>query len=175
MCFTFLHTGRGGGGCTRYSCMTIIEIRPTHLFYYAGTEQVGFSPTRQTLLAPSSKRREVFGESHDGWTLSMLTSLHVSVGWSPYLDILEDFLRAWVELLRVVVDLGNVLRVFHGTVQILVELPADVRHEPHGTPVHLLPRLRCYLKTVSVSAAAKTAEGNKARGGGYSCNAWLYP
>ena len=29
-------------------------------------EHVGFSPTRQTLLAPSAKRREVFGESHKG-------------------------------------------------------------------------------------------------------------
>ena len=27
---------------------------------------VGFSPTRQTLLASSAKRREVFGESHEG-------------------------------------------------------------------------------------------------------------
>ena len=27
-------------------------------------EHVRFSPTRQTLLAPSAKRREVFGESH---------------------------------------------------------------------------------------------------------------
>ena len=29
-------------------------------------EHVGFSPTRQILLAPSAKRREVFGESHEG-------------------------------------------------------------------------------------------------------------
>ena len=29
-------------------------------------EHVGFSPTRQTLLAPSAKRREVSGESHGG-------------------------------------------------------------------------------------------------------------
>ena len=41
-----------------------IAIRPSHP-YYAGTEHVGFSPTRQTLLAPSAKRREVFGESHE--------------------------------------------------------------------------------------------------------------
>ena len=32
----------------------------------AGTEHVGFSPTRQTLLEPSVKRREVFDESHEG-------------------------------------------------------------------------------------------------------------
>ena len=38
--------------------------RSSHL-YYAGAEHVGFSPTRQTLLAPSAKRREVFGESHE--------------------------------------------------------------------------------------------------------------
>ena len=39
-----------------------IAIRP----YNTGTEHVGLSPTRQTLLAPSAKRREVFGESHEG-------------------------------------------------------------------------------------------------------------
>ena len=33
--------------------------------YYAGTEHVGFSPTRQKLLAPSAKRREVLGELHE--------------------------------------------------------------------------------------------------------------
>ena len=27
---------------------------------------VGVAPTKQTLLAPSAKRREVFGESHEG-------------------------------------------------------------------------------------------------------------
>ena len=32
----------------------------------AVTEHVGFSPTRKALLAPSAKRREVFGESHEG-------------------------------------------------------------------------------------------------------------
>ena len=41
------------------------ERRPSHP-YNAGTEHVGFSPTRQTLLAPSAKRREVFGESREG-------------------------------------------------------------------------------------------------------------
>ena len=36
------------------------DHRPSHP-YYAGTEHGGFSPTRKTLLAPSPKRREVFG------------------------------------------------------------------------------------------------------------------
>ena len=56
----------GGRACTQFvhgrSRMTINPEHP----YYAGTEHVGFSPTRQTLLAPSAKRREVFGESHEG-------------------------------------------------------------------------------------------------------------
>ena len=34
--------------------------------YNAGMEYVGVSPTRQTLLALSAKRREVLGESHEG-------------------------------------------------------------------------------------------------------------
>ena len=34
--------------------------------YNARKEHVGFSPAGQTLLAPSAKRREVFGESHEG-------------------------------------------------------------------------------------------------------------
>ena len=41
------------------------DHRPSHP-YYAGTEHVGCSPTRQTVLAPRAKRREVFGESHEG-------------------------------------------------------------------------------------------------------------
>ena len=54
--------------------------------YNAGTEHVGFSPTRQTLLAPSPKRREVFGESHEGWAASYKeplvrrTFLHIDGG-----------------------------------------------------------------------------------------------
>ena len=39
-----------------------IVIGPSHP-YTAGTEHVGFSTTRQTLLAPSEKRHEVFDES----------------------------------------------------------------------------------------------------------------
>ena len=58
----------GGWGGPQFvhggSCMTI-WYRPSHP-YNVGTEHVGLSPTRQTLLAPSAKRREVFGESHGG-------------------------------------------------------------------------------------------------------------
>ena len=42
-----------------------IAIRPSHP-YNAGTGHVRFSPTMQTLLVPSAKDREVFGESHEG-------------------------------------------------------------------------------------------------------------
>ena len=56
------------GECTQFvhgrSGMTI-AIRPSHP-YHAGTEHVGFLPTRRTSLVPSAKRREVFGESHVG-------------------------------------------------------------------------------------------------------------
>ena len=41
------------------------SIRPSHP-YNAGMEHVGFSRTRQILLVPSAKRREVFDESHEG-------------------------------------------------------------------------------------------------------------
>ena len=37
------------------------SLRPSHP-YYAGTEHVRFSPTRQTSRSPSAKRREVLGE-----------------------------------------------------------------------------------------------------------------
>ena len=46
-----------------------MAIYPPLPSYNAGTEYVGFSPTRltRTLLAPSfAKRREVLGESHEG-------------------------------------------------------------------------------------------------------------
>ena len=32
-----------------------------------GTKHVGFSPTSQTLLAPSVKRRDVSGKWREGW------------------------------------------------------------------------------------------------------------
>ena len=57
-----------GGGGEEYSVCAwpkSYDDRPSHP-YYAGREHVGFSPTRQTLLAPSAKRRDVFGESHEG-------------------------------------------------------------------------------------------------------------
>ena len=47
------------------ACPWSYDHKPSHP-YYAGTEHVGFSPTRQTLLAPSAKRREMFGESPKG-------------------------------------------------------------------------------------------------------------
>ena len=51
------------------SCMAAAvrpyDHRPSHP-YNAGAEQDGSSPTSQTLLAPGSKRRKVFGESRDG-------------------------------------------------------------------------------------------------------------
>ena len=57
---------RGGGGVYLICAWPwSYDHRPSHL-YYAGTEHVGCSPTRQTLLVPSAKRREVFGESHEG-------------------------------------------------------------------------------------------------------------
>ena len=57
------------------------DHRPSHP-YDAGTEHVGFSPTRRTFLAPSAKRREVFGELHEGAAASQeplvkRTSWHV--------------------------------------------------------------------------------------------------
>ena len=39
--------------------------RPSNA-YTAGTERVGFSPTRQALLTPRLERPEVLGESHGG-------------------------------------------------------------------------------------------------------------
>ena len=58
----FLQGARGGGVFSL--CMLSYDHRPSHP-YYAGTEHVGFSPTRQTLLALSAERREVIGESHE--------------------------------------------------------------------------------------------------------------
>ena len=47
-----------------------MTIDPFTSLYHAETEHVGFSPSRQTLLAPSAKRRAMFGESNKGWTAS---------------------------------------------------------------------------------------------------------
>ena len=60
--------GRGDGGGVLISGTAVVSRpygRPLHP-YNAGTEHVGFSPTRQALLAPSTKRREAFHESHEG-------------------------------------------------------------------------------------------------------------
>ena len=55
---------RRGGGVQSLSCM-VVATRPLHS-HNAGTEHVGFSPTRQIWLALSPKRCEVFGASHEG-------------------------------------------------------------------------------------------------------------
>ena len=59
---------KGKGKEVLMSCMAVVvyDYKPSHPYSGAGTEHVGFSPTRQTLLASSAKRREVFGESHEG-------------------------------------------------------------------------------------------------------------
>ena len=65
-----LHGGAGAGGRV-YSIFMhdrsgiTTWYRPLHPLN-ARTEHVGFSPTRQALLAPSAKRRDVSGESHEG-------------------------------------------------------------------------------------------------------------
>ena len=62
------YTGDASSGRGRvYSCYAwphSYDHGPSHP-YNAGTEHVGFSPTRQTLLVPSAKRREILGGSHE--------------------------------------------------------------------------------------------------------------
>ena len=58
-----LEGGRGTQFVHGRCRMTIDPSIPT----MPGRSTSGFSPTRQTLHAPSAKRREVFGESHEGW------------------------------------------------------------------------------------------------------------
>ena len=53
----YTHVMHGGGRMT---------IDPRIPICNAGTADIAFSTTRQTLLAPSTKRRKVFGESHSG-------------------------------------------------------------------------------------------------------------
>ena len=55
--------GEGEGVCSGYAWPQSHEHRPSH-HYNAGMEHVGLSPTRQTLLAPSAKRRQMLGEPH---------------------------------------------------------------------------------------------------------------
>ena len=52
-----------GGVLTSYTAVVVYDHRPLHP-YYAWTEDVGFSPTRQASRASRTKRRGVFGESH---------------------------------------------------------------------------------------------------------------
>ena len=56
--------GEGGGGTHVMPDPQSYDHRPSHP-YNAGTKHVGFPSTRQTLLAPSAKRRDVLGESHE--------------------------------------------------------------------------------------------------------------
>ena len=44
---------------------SVLDDRPSHP-HNSGTENIGFSPTTQTSRGPSTKRREVFGESGRG-------------------------------------------------------------------------------------------------------------
>ena len=62
-----MEAGEIGGGCSHvmHGRSRKPIHRPSHP-YNVGTEQVGFSPTRQALHAPSAKRREVLGGSHEG-------------------------------------------------------------------------------------------------------------
>ena len=54
------------GGCTHdHAGPLSYDHRPSHPSN-AGTEHVGFSPTRQALLVPSAGRHGVFGEPHQG-------------------------------------------------------------------------------------------------------------
>ena len=62
---TIMFDGGGGGGVLSLCMAVVLSRKPSHP-YFAGTEHVGFSPTRQNLLAPTAKRREVFGVSHEG-------------------------------------------------------------------------------------------------------------
>ena len=61
----FNHLHPLGGGTHYHAWPYSYDDRPSRP-YNAGTEHVGFSPTRQTLLAPSAKHREVLRESHEG-------------------------------------------------------------------------------------------------------------
>ena len=62
-------TGGSGGVLDRRDVLDLMHdrsrMRPSHP-YNAGTEHADFSPTRQTLIAPSAKPRGVSGELHEG-------------------------------------------------------------------------------------------------------------
>ena len=67
---------RGGAGLYSISCMAVVvyDLRPSHP-YDAGTEILGFSPTRLALRVSSAKRREVSSESHEGRAASYQEAL----------------------------------------------------------------------------------------------------
>ena len=49
----------------------VVILRPSTLVcLQCGTEHAAFSATRQASRTPSAKRREVFGESYEGWAAS---------------------------------------------------------------------------------------------------------
>ena len=58
---------------------TTIDIRPSHA-YDAGTDHVGFSPTRQTLLAPSAKRVGGGAGQHTAARLSAINQREMKNG-----------------------------------------------------------------------------------------------
>ena len=77
---------QGGGVCSCHAWPWSYDHRPSHP-YNAGTEHVGFSPTRQTLPAPSAKRREVIGESHEGPEAFLVILLRFALLVSPTKNI----------------------------------------------------------------------------------------
>ena len=67
-CRGFKQVEQGGGVKVRGDVFAFMH-RLSHR-YHAETEYVGFSPTRQALLAPSAKRSEVSSEWHEPWAAS---------------------------------------------------------------------------------------------------------
>ena len=68
MVFTFFRLIWGGGGGTLFTQSRSLSLWPSTLASYnAGTDHVGFSPTKQASRAPSARRREAFSESLVLW------------------------------------------------------------------------------------------------------------
>ena len=67
------------------------DHRPSHP-YNTGTEHVGFSPTRQSLLAPSARQREVFGESHKGCCILLRTACEADLHMD---DSFNELIGRW--------------------------------------------------------------------------------
>ena len=61
------------------SRMTTDPRTPTIYMYNAGTEHARCSPTRQTLRAPSAKRRGVFGQSQRTAFKYLISSIDVGI------------------------------------------------------------------------------------------------